>query len=198
MIIITLNVYNMYMNIKNRKFRNVNLLVSVIFIVVAVFYFLNENKSSIGDKTTSSLIPVLSVVDGDTVTVKIGKREEKIRLIGIDAPELAQKPWGYKSKEFLQSIISSSGWKVSIEYDIDKRDKYGRLLGYLRTSDGQLINKKILENGYAMLFTLPPNVKYVTEFTEAQYYARKNKLGIWSDKGLKERPVDFRKEHPRK
>ncbi len=186
------------MNIKNRKFRNVNILTSFIFIVVAVFYFLNENKGSIGSKPASSLIPVLSVADGDTVTVKIGKKEEKIRLIGIDAPELAQKPWGDKSKEFLQSIISSSGWKVSIEYDVDKRDKYGRLLGYLRTSDGQLINKKILENGYAMLFTFPPNVKYVNEFTEAQSYARKNKLGIWSDKGLKERPVDYRKEHPRK
>ncbi len=186
------------MNIKNRKFRNINLVTSIIFIAVAIFYFINDNRSSNGEKTAGSLVPVFSVADGDTVTVKIGKKEEKIRLIGIDAPELSQKPWGNKSKEFLQSMISSSGWKVSVEYDIDRRDKYGRLLAYLRTSDGQLINQKMLENGYAMLFTFPPNVKYVGELTEAQSHARKNKLGIWSDKGLKEKPVDYRKEHPRK
>ncbi|NWF99212.1 MAG: thermonuclease family protein [Nitrospirae bacterium] len=186
------------MNIKNRKFKKANLFTSIIFIIVAVFYLINENISTTKDKTTDSLVSVLSIADGDTLTARIGKKEEKIRLIGIDAPELAQKPWGEKSKEFLQSIISSSGWKVSIEYDIDKRDKYGRLLAYLRTADGQLINQKMLENGYAMLFTFPPNVKYVNELTAAQSTARKNKLGIWSDKGLKERPVDYRMVHPRK
>lgn len=198
MIIITLKVYNMYMNLKNRKFRNVNLLTSLIFIIVAVFYLINENKSPTAEKTTGSLVSVTSISDGDTVTLKIGKREEKVRLIGIDAPELAQKPWGDKSKEFLQSIISSSGWKVSIEYDIERRDKYGRLLAYLRTPNGNLINREILENGYAMLFTVPPNVKYVNELTTAQYEARKKKLGIWSsDKGLKQKPVDYRRAHPR-
>ena len=86
---------------------------------------------------------------------------------------------------------------MKLEYDVEKRDKYGRILAYLRTSDGKLINLLMVKNGYAMLYTVPPNVKYVRDLKAAQEEARQAKLGIWSEEGLKERPKDYRMEHPR-
>ena len=92
----------------------------------------------------------------------------------------------------------ASGGKVKLEYDIEKRDKYGRLLAYVKTTDGQFVNYLLVQNGYAVLFTVPPNVKYVDDLTLAQKEAREKGLGIWGKNGLKERPVTYRKKHPRK
>jgi micrococcal nuclease len=142
-------------------------------------------------------VAVHSVNDGDTISAAVSGHFEKIRLIGIDAPEIGQEPWGEIAKRRLKEMIVSSSWKVTIEYDIDKRDKYGRLLAYLRTKDGRMVNREMLREGYAVIFTLPPNMKYAAEFIAAERYARKRKIGIWSRNGIKEKPVVYRREHPR-
>ncbi|HMK49074.1 MAG TPA: thermonuclease family protein [Thermodesulfovibrionales bacterium] len=186
------------MNRRPVKLKKFSLIPTIFFIVVAVFYLVYDRNSDSKQNADGPFVPVVSVSDGDTVTVMIDRKEEKIRLIGIDAPELGQKPWGQKSKLFLQDLLKSSGWKVQPEYDVDKRDKYGRLLAYLRAADGQLINLLMVKNGYAAIYTFPPNVKYVRELRDAQRDARDKKLGIWSEEGLKERPKDYRREHPRR
>ncbi len=140
---------------------------------------------------------VVRVNDGDTITVKIDGRREKIRLIGIDAPELGQQPWGEMAKRHLEDILFSSP-SVVLEYDVDRRDKYGRLLAYVKTAGGKLVNAEMLRDGYAVLFTFPPNVKHVNEFTSAQRQARERKLGIWGKGGLSQLPVDWRRQHPRR
>ena len=180
------------------KLKKVNLLSTVFFIIVAVFFLAYDRNPASRQSADGSSVPVVSVADGDTVTVLIDRKEEKIRLIGMDAPELGQRPWGQKSKQYLEELLRTSGWKVNLEYDVDKRDKYGRLLAYLRTADGQFINVLMVKNGYAMIYTFPPNVKYVSEFRDAQRDAREKKLGIWSERGLKERPRDYRRGHPRR
>lgn len=138
------------------------------------------------------------VLDGDSVEATLRGKREQIRFIGIDAPELNQKPWGRRSKKFLEDLISSSGWQVRIEYDVEKRDKYDRILAYLWSRDNKLINEEILSNGYGVLFTFPPNVKHIDRLRSAQVIARENKRGIWGKGGLKQLPSDFRKEHPRR
>ncbi|MBA4371892.1 MAG: thermonuclease [Thermodesulfovibrio sp.] len=154
-------------------------------------------KEASPGRSQSSLIRVDRVFDGDTVTVMTGGRSEKVRLIGIDAPEMAQKPWGRKSKQHLEDIIAASEGKVSIERDVVERDKYGRLLGYIRTSDSRLINEMMVRDGYAVLYTFPPNVKYVDVLTSAQREARDKKIGIWGRNGLRQEPSEYRKTHPR-
>ena len=80
---------------------------------------------------------VTAVHDGDTVSIKVKSfagfplKIERVRLIGIDAPELGQDPWGRKAKKQLKKLVSESDWVVNVEFDVDQRDKYGRLLGYL-------------------------------------------------------------------
>jgi micrococcal nuclease len=142
-------------------------------------------------------VAVRRVDDGDTISAVVSGHFEKIRLIGIDAPEIGQKPWGEIAKRHLTEMIVLSSWEVTIEYDIEKRDKYGRLLAYLRTKKGRMVNRAMLREGYAVIFTLPPNMKYAAQFTAAERYARKRKSGIWSCNGIKEQPVVYRREHPR-
>jgi Micrococcal nuclease (thermonuclease) homologs len=96
---------------------------------------------------------VTEINDGDTITVAFKSkgifplRIEKIRLIGIDAPELGQKPWGQKAKEHLKKLIEESDYYVKIELDIQQRDKYGRLLAYLWDTKGRNINYMMIKEG---------------------------------------------------
>lgn len=179
------------------KLKTINLVSVIFFILAAVFYFVHEKYPFLRTQQDNEAVPVKTVHDGDTVSIVMNKKREKVRLIGIDAPEMGQKPWGEDAKRHLESVLQNSDWKVRIEYDVEKIDQYGRVLAYLWTNDGRLINLMMIKSGYAMLYTVPPNVKYAEEFRKAQAEARKERLGMWSEDGLRERPRDYRKEHPR-
>ncbi len=181
-----------------KKRRIGNLIAMVIFLLVAGFYVINEKYPFAGKQEEDSYVFVLTVHDGDTVSVLLGRKKEKIRLIGIDAPEMGQQPWGEGAKNYLESILNASGQKVRIERDVEERDTYGRTLAYLWTTKGEMVNVMMVRGGYAMLYTFPPNVKYVQEFTDAQTEARNARAGVWSENGLQEKPGDYRREHPRK
>ena len=155
-------------------------------------------SSSEGQTAESGSVYIAKVADGDTVETSIRGRVERIRLIGIDSPELDQRPWGRSAKKFLQELISASGWQVGIEYDIERHDKHGRILAYLWTRDGKMINEEMVKSGHAVLFTIPPNVKHADRLKTAQVIARGNRIGIWGKSGLSQPPSAYRKEHPRK
>jgi micrococcal nuclease len=141
---------------------------------------------------------VLAVNDGDTVTIRMNGKKYRTRLVGLDAPELAQEPWGRLSQKHLRKLLKESSWRVSVETDIVQFDKYDRLLVYLWTASGQMVNERMLRDGYAVLFTIQPNSAYVERFRKAQQSAREEKRGIWGPDGLKERPLDYKKAHPRR
>lgn len=140
---------------------------------------------------------VIQVNDGDTVTLIMSGKKYRTRLIGIDAPEMGQKPWGGRAKEQLSKIMKQSGWTVFVETDVVPYDKYGRLLAYLWTKENELINERMLLEGYAVLFTIQPNSKHMERFIRAQRTARQEHSGIWGPDGLQERPLDYKKRHPR-
>jgi len=148
-------------------------------------------------ESEAQYVRVVEANDGDTITVLWGGRREKVRLIGIDAPEVEQRPWGQRAKKYLKDLLDASRWAVSIELDVEKKDQYGRLLSYVWTSDRRMINVQMLKEGYAMLYTFPPNIRYVDEFKKVQDEARRKGLGIWGKAGIKETPREYRKEHPR-
>jgi len=141
---------------------------------------------------------IIKVNDGDTVVMRMEGKTYRTRLIGIDAPEMGQEPWGRKAKKHLRELVKGSGGIVRVEMDITKYDKYDRLLAYLWLDDKTLINELMLRDGYAVLFTIQPNSKHVDRLKKAQYAARKNRSGIWGPNGLTEKPVEYRKAHPRK
>ena len=130
----------------------------------------------------SNTYEVIRVVDGDTFVIEYEGAQEKVRLIGVDTPESVH-PNKEKNTEFGNEVSSYSkeqltGKKVALEFDVEKRDKYGRLLAYVYL-DGQMYNKILLEKGYAKIATYPPNVKYVDDFTKIQKQAREDKQGLW-------------------
>ncbi|NWF75809.1 MAG: thermonuclease family protein [Nitrospirae bacterium] len=183
------------MKVKKKR-KGLNLVALIFFILVAVLYLINE-KYPLKSKSEEPYVSVIKVYDGDTVSVKVDRKQEKIRLIGIDAPEMGQEPWGENAKRYLENLLDSSDWEIRLEYDIEKRDQYNRLLAYIWTKDNKNVNLLMLKSGYAVLYTFPPNVKYVEEFRVAQKEAREKEIGIWSTEGLKELPQNYRKEHPR-
>src|SRR5512139_1971635 len=80
---------------------------------------------------------VTEVHDADTVSIKVKSlagfplKTERLRLIGIDAPELKQEPWGRRAKRTFKKMLAETDWVVRVEFDVEQRDQYGRLLGYL-------------------------------------------------------------------
>jgi micrococcal nuclease len=141
-------------------------------------------------KTTLStpvgFVTVTKVVDGDTYwIIDSAKKEIKIRLIGIDAPESRNSfkkhigHYGKESKIYLKNLIL--GKKIKLEYDVDKTDQYGRTLAYAYLSDGTFVNTELVKNGYALVMTIPPNVKYAEILLKHQNEARINKRGLWKE-----------------
>jgi micrococcal nuclease len=136
---------------------------------------------------------VVRVSDGDTLVVQVDpNRQEKVRLVGIDTPEMAQEPWGERAKAFTERL--ALGKMVRLESDVQPRDQYGRLLAYAYVGK-TFINYELVRQGYAMLLTYPPNVAHVEQFTQAQKLARAEGKGIWNTRdGLDQSPRDFRRQ----
>ncbi|MCX8060755.1 MAG: thermonuclease family protein, partial [Aquificaceae bacterium] len=85
---------------------------------------------------------------------------------------------GKEAKRFTQSLLPAGG-KVYLEFDVQKTDRYGRLLAYVWLSDGRMLNEVIIKEGYAQVYTIPPNVKYQERLLSAQRRAREEGRGLW-------------------
>ncbi len=136
---------------------------------------------------------VVRVSDGDTLVVQVDpNRQEKVRLLGVDTAEMAQKPWGERAKVFTEKL--ALGKIVRLETDVQARDQYGRLLAYAYIGK-TFINHELVRQGHAVLLTYPPNVAHVEDFTRAQKLARTEGKGIWNPKdGLDQSPRDYRRQ----
>lgn len=180
------------------KIKRSSLFPLILFLIAFLFYIFYEDLTVPIQSRNDDVVRVIKIYDGDTIGVLLGQKEERVRLIGIDAPEVGQRPWGKRAKQYMKGILDDSDWKVRLEFDIELRDKYNRLLAYVWTEDGRMINLLMLENGFAMLFTVPPNLKYVESLKVAQKKARQKGIGIWGKKGLNQKPFEYRKEQDRK
>lgn len=137
------------------------------------------------------------VVDGDTVVVRLpDRREEKVRLLGIDTPEVhpsgklvrdaarsgqdqaAIRALGRRASAYTRRQLD--GQVIDLERDLRERDRYGRLLAYVWRRDGTLFNLAILRDGYAQVLTIPPNVRYEAVFLACQREARAAGRGLWT------------------
>ena len=142
---------------------------------------------------------VVRVVDGDTLKVRYWGKEESIRLIGIDTPESRVNKktkkdakrsgqdiktiieMGKRATEYVESLVKA-GDLITIEFDVQQKDRYGRLLGYVYLSNGKMLNEEIVKAGYANVMTIPPTVKYKDRFLRAFKQARESKRGLWKER----------------
>lgn len=123
---------------------------------------------------------VKRVIDGDTIELEDGT---KVRYIGIDTPE-SVKPgnpvecYALASKQRNEELVLAKN--VVLEMDVSETDRYGRLLRYVWVDD-ILVNKALVEEGFAQAVSYPPDVMYQDMFNEAQRRAKDRSLGLWSD-----------------
>ena len=137
-----------------------------------------------GGRVTAHLpATVIRVVDGDTIIARLDRGgTEKIRLLGVDTPEVVdpRKPvqcFGHVASAFTKSQLA--GRRVTLELDAEARDKYGRLLAYV-ILDGRRYNDELLRRGYARFLVIPPNGSHARTMLREELAARAAGLGLWS------------------
>lgn len=164
---------------------------------------------------------IVKVLDGDTLVCLVDGKRAHVRLIGIDAPESHPNSKHFRDTEFdcchtpeqllelgrqssdFLGKLTPPGTEVRLEFDVEQRDKYGRLLAYVwcvapsvtprpsmgeggaarrvrvKGAGGELVNAAMLRAGMAQLMTIPPNVKRANYFYQVQKQARKDRKGFW-------------------
>lgn len=140
--------------------------------------------------TQSTLYRVIKISDGDTIIVE---RMGKIRLLGINTPEIARddrraEPLGDEAHKRLKNLLQ--GESVYLEFDQKRRDRFGRLLAHVYLDDGTSINETLLRDGLARALFLQPNMKHLRLYYEVEAEAQKLKKGIWSIKEYQLRPLE--------
>ena len=145
-----------------------------------ILILLPASVASQGDSTT---VQVVRVIDGDTIQVccVFGDRV-KVSYIGVDTPETHHpmrgvEPYGKEAAEANRKLVEDK--TVILKFDVEQRDRYGRLLAYIYLEDGTFVNAWLVEHGYAMVMTVPPNVKHQGLFLRLQREAREAKQGLW-------------------
>ena len=134
------------------------------------------------------------VVDGDTISVMIGDRLETVRLIGIDTPESVAptRPvqcFGKEASLHLEAMLPA-GTEITLVRDVEARDAYDRLLGYVvRSGDGLFVNLELVAAGYAAVLNYPPNDHYADVLARAEADAVAAGRGLWSACGGPDVPL---------
>lgn len=160
----------------------------VLLLLAGLTYRARPGKQVGATPPDSSLAcTVQRITDGDSIRCE-GRIE--VRLLGIDAPEMNQGSLGRRSREALVRLVPP-GTPVRLETDVRERDQYQRLLAYLWRGD-TLVNARLVREGWAMLYTLPPNVRYVDRIRAAQDSARALGAGLWAEGGFECTPSQHR------
>lgn len=134
---------------------------------------------------------VLSVIDGDTIVVDMNGIKETVRLIGVDTPETVHpsKPvqcFGAEASARTKGWLEGRSVVLIDDPSQGERDKYGRLLAYVRRDDGLFVNQALISEGFAFEYTYNLPYEYQAEFKAAETAAREGKEGLWADEACAE------------
>jgi micrococcal nuclease len=147
---------------------------------VLMYRYVTQGERT-GKQRREKSVAVAWVLDGGTFETAAG---ERVRLLGIDAPEVAhhdqqEEPYGDESTEWLRQQIG--GQTVTLHLGVEETDRYGRTLAWIYTADGTLINRLALSTGQAKLldrFGLPLDLE--PGLRESAATARMQRIGLWA------------------
>ena len=141
------------------------------------------DRIGVGGTRTPGSARVERVVDGDTIRVRLDGRSETVRYIGVDTPE-TKKPgtpvqcFGKQASRENERLVG--GERVRLIVGAEPRDRYGRLLAYVRrTRDDVFVNERLLRGGFARTLTIRPNDRYEGRFRLAEARAQASRRGLW-------------------
>ncbi len=135
------------------------------FLCLALLLLISCNRS----------FKVERVIDGDTIILQNG---ERVRYIGIDTPEMNPLEY-YAWEATVANLKLVEGKIVRLEFDVERRDRYKRLLAYVFV-DTIFVNAWLIKEGYARTYFFPPNIRYKTLFLKLEKEAKSEGLGIWA------------------
>ena len=157
-----------------------------VFLLLSVCFYTSASNSATAascrngdfDRTAR----VKHVIDGDTLFLE---NREKIRLIGIDTPELGRdgkpdEPGARAAKARLEMLLGADK-RIRLQYGRQRRDRHGRALAYVFMANGVNIQQSLLSAGLATPLTIPPNLDYLPCYQKAAQLAREQGRGLWSD-----------------
>jgi micrococcal nuclease len=132
--------------------------------------------------SSGATVPVLKVTDGDTIHVRYQARDERVRLIGVNTPEVdwyggEAQCFGDEAGRYAQGRLI--GATVRLVFDVDLRDRYERLLAYVYLGS-ELFNLTLVQQGYARADPVPPDTRMASLFESAEAQARQAGRGLWS------------------
>jgi endonuclease YncB( thermonuclease family) len=161
----------------------------VIPLLLLLFTYYQQNFGSAPATTVQNnqpgLYSVSHFVDGDTITVSMNGKDEKVRFIGVDTPE-THKPntpvqcYGPAAAAFTKNTIGTQKVRLEADPKDTDRDRYGRLLRYVYLPDGTLLNEQLIRQGYGFYYPYFPFSKK-TEFAAAQQSAMAGQKGLWGN-----------------
>lgn len=146
---------------------------------------------------------VAEVIDGDTIDLVIPDANcptTRIRLLGVDTPETKNSKtgvmyYGLEASLFTQKLCDNQQVTVLLDTVADQRDKYGRLLAYIRLPDGMILNERIIAEGFAYA-DLRFEHSFSDQYTQLQNEAIQHKLGLWKGVTRGQLPDWLRKQRP--
>lgn len=162
---------------------------TIILIVLSALGYGVQQTGTVGRVPTKSLAApgfyhVVSVSDGDTISVNIAGKKETIRLIGIDTPEEKdpRKPvqcFAIAAAKHMEQLVSGKDVRLEADPTNSDRDKYQRLLRYVYLPDGTFVNQEQVQQGYGFAYTIFPNTK-LEQFRVWEKEARTANRGLWA------------------
>ncbi|MFZ1494967.1 MAG: thermonuclease family protein [Candidatus Competibacter denitrificans] len=173
---------------RRRRNRSVWVIGGLIIAIIAVSYILHEPKAppSTTAKGAELICSVKAVYDGDTLVASCPAGEVKVRVFGIDAPEMKQEPWGDRSRESLRGLLPRFG---SVSLHVLDQDRYGRTVAQVLAGDRD-VGLEMVRQGHAVVYA---QYNHSPVYRQAQTEAKQARRGIWAKPGSQQDPATWRR-----
>ncbi len=160
--------------------------------VIAISYILHEPKAPITatPKGAKLVCTIKSVYDGDTLTARCPEGEVKVRVFGIDAPEMGQEPWGALSRDALRA---SAQINSTVTLQVRDQDRYGRVVAQIFIGERDT-GLDMVRQGRAVMYE---QYNDSPTYRQAQAEAQRARRGIWEKPGAQQDPAAWRRLNPR-
>lgn len=172
-------------NARGRTYRRLTGVLFLLLLIIDCF--------AVSHAATERLVKVAQVLDGDTVILSGG---ERVRLLGINTPEIetryqSEQPLARQAKQALAQRVEKR--QVRMRVGAQARDHYGRTLAHLFLLDGADVQQALLKQGLAWAVAIPPNLKHLRRYAQAECEARRRRLGIWAHPHFARQPIQVGK-----
>jgi micrococcal nuclease len=174
---------------RNRSFWVIG---GLVLAIAAVSYILHEPRAPLSDlpKGAELSCTIQSIYDGDTVTARCPSGQVRVRVFGIDAPEMNQEPWGAHSRDVMRALVPR---RESVRLRVVDQDRYGRVVAKLLVGEIDA-GLELVRQGQAVVYRQYNNVP---AYLQAEAEARRAKRGIWAQPGSHQDPAAWRRLNPR-